>query len=117
VAELGGIGAALAATGCWLAVGKRGVLLAPALARRPAIRRALRTLALILAALSLRLFLDTAALAAAVLEWVASLTLALSLLVLAAPAAPRATRALVLTAAVLALGVFIAVPGGPAGGR
>lgn len=115
MAELGGIAAALAASGCWLAVSSRGVLLPPSLSRRPWLARAGLGLGLLFFALSLVIFLRGDMVAAAVLQWITAVTLGFSLLVLTAPTAPRATWALVLLGAVVAMAVLASGAGATSG--
>jgi hypothetical protein len=114
VAELGGIAAALAASGFWLAVSPRGALLPASVVRRLALRRAGLALGLLFFGLSLVIFLRGGALAAAILQWITAVTLGFSLLVLAAATTPRLTRALVLLGALVAVSVLML--GGGAGG-
>ena len=108
MAELGGIAAALAASGCWLAVSPRGALLSSSQLQRSARTRAgLGLLGLLFLVLSLVIFLRGDAVAAAILQWITAVTLGFSLLVLTGPTLPRATRAMVVLAAVVALTVLI----------
>jgi hypothetical protein len=116
VAELGGIAAALAASGCCLAVGPRAVLWPSSLARRPALTRAGLLLGLLFFGMSLVIFLRADTVAAAILQWITAVTLGFSLLVLTAPTAPRVTRALVLLGALVAVSV-LTLGGGAASGH